>query len=84
MRKSVILRLVLIASNAVAQQPARNITNTVEEAMRTECKTCPYSLCTNTATYEGLDVVTLLCWTRGTVIDNDRYSFPNIPHHLVI
>lgn len=73
MKQSYILHLlVVLASGVVAQQPADNLTNTVEKGMRTECKTCPYSLCTNTVYYEELENLTLLCWTRGTVIDDDK------------
>jgi len=82
MKQLYVLCSVIIASAVMAQQPPGNLTNTVEKGMRTECKTCPYSLCTNTVYYEELENLTLLCWTRGTVIDSDRYLariFP-LPH----
>ncbi|KUJ08886.1 uncharacterized protein LY89DRAFT_741715 [Mollisia scopiformis] len=47
------------------------INNTLEYGVATECKTCPYSLCTNKAYYDYGTTVTLLCWTVGTQIDND-------------
>ncbi|KAE8451362.1 hypothetical protein EG329_003991 [Mollisiaceae sp. DMI_Dod_QoI] len=47
------------------------INNTVEYGVATECKTCPYSLCTNGAFYGSGTVVGLVCWTRGKRIDND-------------
>lgn len=41
----------------------------------TECKTCPYSLCTNAKIYNARDNpnTTFACWTRGTEIYNDTY-----------
>ncbi len=51
------------------------INNTLESGVETECKTCPYSLCTNKAFYEYDTQVTLLCWTRGTEIGGDTYVY---------
>jgi len=47
------------------------INNTLEKGVETECKTCPYTLCTNKAFYTYSTAVTLVCWTRGTRIAND-------------
>ena len=62
----------IFAKGVAAQSTARNISSSIEKGVNTECKTCPYSLCTNKAAYDGSTGVTLLCWTRGTVIDGDR------------
>ncbi|KAF2260564.1 hypothetical protein CC78DRAFT_589551 [Lojkania enalia] len=43
-----------------------------EAEYRTECKTCPRSLCTNTLYYEGGESLNATCWTRGTKIMGDR------------
>lgn len=51
-----------------------NITNTVEHGVNTECKTCPYTLCTNKAYYESDANVTVTCYTHGTAIDDDEYG----------
>jgi hypothetical protein len=59
---------------SVSAQPKPNLVNTVEKGVNTECKTCPWTLCTNKAFYEGGDNVTLTCWTHGTEIAGDRYS----------
>ncbi|RAL61783.1 hypothetical protein DID88_002846 [Monilinia fructigena] len=45
--------------------------NTLERGVATECKTCPYSLCTNQKYYDYDTIVSLICWTTGTVIDGD-------------
>ncbi|KAF2001955.1 hypothetical protein P154DRAFT_544814 [Amniculicola lignicola CBS 123094] len=39
---------------------------------RTECKTCPRSLCPNKLYYEGNDAMNVTCWTRGTKIMGDN------------
>ncbi|PQE33927.1 NLP/P60 protein [Rutstroemia sp. NJR-2017a WRK4] len=61
--------LFLVARGQAAFKPPIN--NTLEHAVETECKTCPYSLCTNKKFYEYDTQVTLVCWTSGTVIDGD-------------
>ncbi|CAD6442170.1 bbbc2ba7-e44e-49d6-960a-c04561a073dc [Sclerotinia trifoliorum] len=45
--------------------------NTLERGVATECKTCPYSLCTNKEYYDYDTVVSLICWTTGTIIGGD-------------
>ncbi|KAI9648264.1 hypothetical protein NHQ30_002896 [Ciborinia camelliae] len=47
------------------------IKNTLEPGVATECKTCPYSLCTNKKYYDYNTVVSLTCWTTGTAIGGD-------------
>jgi hypothetical protein len=39
---------------------------------RTECKTCPRSLCPNQLYYEFDETLNVTCWTRGTKIMGDR------------
>jgi hypothetical protein len=58
---------------AVTRAVKPSINNTVESGMMTECKTCPYSLCTNKAYYGYLaeETVTLTCYTFGDVIGGD-------------
>jgi hypothetical protein len=63
----------ILAHYASASTQAKPyIVNTVERGMNTECKTCPWTLCTNTVYYESEDNVTLTCWTHGTEIAGDR------------
>lgn len=62
--------LLVVARGEAAFKPPIN--NTLEHAVETECKTCPYSLCTNKEFYEYDTQLTLVCWTSGTVIDGDR------------
>ncbi|QSZ37570.1 hypothetical protein DSL72_008668 [Monilinia vaccinii-corymbosi] len=45
--------------------------NTLERGVATECKTCPYTLCTNKEYYGYNTIVSLICWTTGTVIAGD-------------
>lgn len=40
---------------------------------RTECKTCPRSLCTNQLYYEYDEVFNVTCWNHGTKIMGDEY-----------
>ncbi|KAF7960792.1 hypothetical protein EAE96_000465 [Botrytis aclada] len=61
--------LVLADITNAAFKPPFN--NTLEQGVATECKTCPYSLCTNKEYYNYETVVSLICWTTGTVIDGD-------------
>ncbi len=60
-----------VLDREVAVKPSIN--NTLEYAVETECKTCPYSLCTNKEFYTYETEVTLTCWTSGTDIGNDTY-----------
>lgn len=39
----------------------------------TECKKCPYNLCTNTKIYDNPDTA-FTCWTTGTDIYSDTYD----------
>lgn len=50
--------------------PSVNTTvpSTVEDGIQTECKTCPYSLCTNIEPYEYGHEMNLTCWTEGEKI----------------
>lgn len=57
------------ASIKSATKPSIN--GTLEFGVETECKTCPYTLCTNKAFYGYDTQVTLTCWTEGTSIAND-------------
>lgn len=63
------LALLAITVDTAAFKPPIN--NTLEQGVATECKTCPYSLCTNKAFYDYNTQVSLVCWTQGTVIDED-------------
>lgn len=57
----------------VRQINATTVPSTVETGVQTECKTCPFGLCTNVAAYGYLgyeDGMSLACWTRGdTIVD---------------
>jgi len=61
----------LVSGHSLKVEIKPPINNTLEKGVATECKNCPYSLCTNKAWYDYGTNVTLLCWTRGTKIDND-------------
>lgn len=50
------------------QQNITKIPSRVEDGIQTECKTCPYSQCTNKVAYEYQQALTLTCWTRGDQI----------------
>lgn len=50
------------------QSNSTGVPSRVEDGIQTECKTCPYSLCTNQAAYEYGYEMTLTCWTRGDLI----------------
>ncbi|KAJ4397817.1 hypothetical protein N0V93_002054 [Gnomoniopsis smithogilvyi] len=50
------------------QNNSTRVPSRVEDGIQTECKTCPYSLCTNVAAYEYDQSLTLTCWTRGDSI----------------
>ncbi|KAH7319116.1 hypothetical protein BKA65DRAFT_95143 [Rhexocercosporidium sp. MPI-PUGE-AT-0058] len=65
---SLLVGLLSVGADAAFKPP---INNTLEQGVATECKTCPYSLCTNKAFYDYDTQVSLVCWTRGTVIDGD-------------
>ncbi|KAH5167712.1 hypothetical protein HBI25_075840 [Parastagonospora nodorum] len=40
--------------------------------IRTECKTCPRSLCPNQLSYDFDEALNVTCWTRGTKIMGDQ------------
>ncbi|ESZ98117.1 hypothetical protein SBOR_1496 [Sclerotinia borealis F-4128] len=63
-----IFMLLTDITNAAFKPP---FNNTLEKGVATECKTCPYTLCTNKEFYDYGTVATLICWTSGTVIDGD-------------
>lgn len=50
------------------QANATTVPSRVEKGIQTECKTCPYELCTNTAAYLYEQDLTLTCWTIGDTI----------------
>lgn len=73
-----ILSSLLFASTAIGhrsfllprQANDTTVPSRVEKGIQTECKTCPYSLCTNKAAYEYEQDMTLTCWTKGdTIVD---------------
>ncbi|KAI9047517.1 hypothetical protein LZ554_008233 [Drepanopeziza brunnea f. sp. 'monogermtubi'] len=65
---SILLAVAFLGVDAAFKPP---INNTLEQSVETECKTCPYSLCTNKAFYEYNTQVSLVCWTNGAEIDGD-------------
>ncbi|KAJ5037244.1 uncharacterized protein L3040_007421 [Drepanopeziza brunnea f. sp. 'multigermtubi'] len=65
---SILLAVASLGVDAAFKPP---INNTLEQSVETECKTCPYSLCTNKAFYEYDTQVSLVCWTTGAEIDGD-------------
>jgi hypothetical protein len=68
-----LLTIIAISTACVDAAVKASINNTVEHGVNTECKTCPYTLCTNKAYYESDALVTVTCYTHGTVIDDDEY-----------
>lgn len=53
------------------QDNATTIPSRVESGIQTECKTCPYSLCTNQLALEYSTEMTLTCWTYGdNIVDS--------------
>lgn len=59
--------LSILIMRAVAAAIPNNVT------VGTECKSCPYSLCTNFKIYEWehASSMNLTCWTEGTEIVGD-------------
>ncbi|KUI64207.1 hypothetical protein VM1G_11009 [Cytospora mali] len=48
------------------------IASRVQDGIQTECKTCPYELCTNHAAYYYNEYMTLTCWTYGdNIVDSN-------------
>ena len=66
-----LLAALLVSATIVRGQFKPAINNTLEKGVQTECKTCPYTLCTNKEFYTYSKVVTLDCWTTGDSIGND-------------
>lgn len=66
-----IVPLVLIFAPVIAAAAVKPYISAVAE-YSTECKTCPYSLCTNKLYYDGGDNLTTTCWTRGSKIVGDN------------
>lgn len=52
------------------------IASRVESGINTECKVCPYKLCTNHVDYLYEDTMTLTCWTYGDNIVDSKW----VPH----
>lgn len=53
------------------QDNATTIPSKVESGIQTECKTCPYSICTNQVAYLYDTEMTLTCWTYGdNIVDS--------------
>ncbi|OCL14595.1 hypothetical protein AOQ84DRAFT_280768 [Glonium stellatum] len=72
---ALLLLAAALASSAAVRvsHPKPSINNTVEHGVSTECKTCPYSLCTNKLYYDSdTPAVVLQCWTHGTEIAGDN------------
>ena len=66
-----LLATLLVSAATVKGEFKPAINNTLEKGVQTECKTCPFSLCTNKAFYSYSTAVTLACWTSGDSIGND-------------
>lgn len=68
------LLLVPLVAGAVLDARQGNTTtipSKVESGIQTECKTCPYSLCTNQLEYLYATEMTLTCWTYGdNIVDS--------------
>ncbi|CEJ79835.1 hypothetical protein VHEMI00052 [[Torrubiella] hemipterigena] len=56
-------------SISVKVEPKQKINGTLEYS--TQCKKCPYQLCTNVNIPYGGDNITATCWTNGDKIDDD-------------
>lgn len=68
-----LLVLVPLAAGAILDNRQDNVTtipSSLESGINTECKTCPYSLCTNQLAITSGDL-TLTCWTYGdNIVDS--------------
>lgn len=60
----------ILNSVSVEVRPKQTVNGTVEYT--TQCKTCPYNLCTNVNVPWGGDIVTLTCWTNGELVGDAR------------
>lgn len=73
-RLSTLLAVVPFAAGAILetrQDNATTIPSRVESGIATECKTCPYSLCTNQLAFDYGNEMTLTCWTYGdNIVDS--------------
>ncbi|KAI3395260.1 hypothetical protein diail_1613 [Diaporthe ilicicola] len=64
--------LVAGAGLRARQDNTTTIPSGVENGINTECKTCPYSLCTNQLALDSGTETTLTCWTYGdSIVDSN-------------
>ncbi|KAH7396760.1 hypothetical protein DE146DRAFT_49831 [Phaeosphaeria sp. MPI-PUGE-AT-0046c] len=64
---AILVTSLFVASTHAEIKPYINTTADV----RTECKTCPYTLCTNKSFYDYYDPLNVTCWTHGTEVVGD-------------
>jgi len=84
--KAIIIALAFFSIHAVGRTdilsprmyiPKRcpEVSRVVQSGFNVECKTCPYSLCTNKAVYETNAGITVNGWTAGSSINCDDTWF---------
>jgi hypothetical protein len=67
---SLVAILIVFSPATLVQADVKPYIKTTAD-IRTECKTCPRSLCPNQLYYDSDESLNVTCWTRGTKIMGD-------------